>query len=56
MVGRVKKFAPDYRLLKEINIPPNWTMDREALIRIVEGSPFLFSIAIFDRFLSISSV
>jgi hypothetical protein len=31
-------------------------VDREALIRIVEGSSFLFSIAIFDRFLSISSV
>jgi hypothetical protein len=26
--------APDHRLLKEINIPPNWTADREALIRL----------------------
>jgi hypothetical protein len=41
--------APDHRLLKEINILPNWTVDREALIRIVEGSSFLFSVAIFDR-------
>jgi hypothetical protein len=31
-------------------------VDREAVIRIVEGSSFLSSIAIFDRFLSISSV
>jgi hypothetical protein len=31
-------------------------MDREALIQIVEGSSFLFSMAFFDRFLSISSV
>jgi hypothetical protein len=31
-------------------------VDREALIRIVEGSSFLFSMAFFDRFLSISSV
>jgi hypothetical protein len=48
--------APDRRFLKEISIPPNWTVDREALIRIVENSPFLFSMAIFDRFLSIASV
>jgi hypothetical protein len=34
--------ASDHRLLKEINIPPDWTVDREALIRIVEGSSFLF--------------
>jgi hypothetical protein len=26
--------APDHRLLKEINSPPNWTVDREALIRL----------------------
>jgi hypothetical protein len=26
--------APDHRLLKEITIPPNWTVDREALIRL----------------------
>jgi hypothetical protein len=26
--------APDHRLLKEINIPPNWTVGREALIRL----------------------
>jgi hypothetical protein len=31
-------------------------VDREALIRIVEGSSFLFSMAFFDRLLSISSV
>jgi hypothetical protein len=42
--------APDHSFLKEINIPPNWTGDREALIRIVESSSFLFSMAIFDRF------
>jgi hypothetical protein len=48
--------APDHRLLKEINIPPNWTVDGEALIRIVECSSFLFSITIFDRFMPISSV
>jgi hypothetical protein len=48
--------APDHRFLKEINIPPNWTMDCEELVRIVEGRSFLFSMAIFDRFLSISSV
>jgi hypothetical protein len=48
--------AANHSFLKEINIPPNWTVDREALIRIVEGSSFLFSMAIFDRFLSISSV
>jgi hypothetical protein len=47
---------PNGRLLKEISIPPNWTVDREALIRIVEGSSFLFSMTIIDRFLSISSV
>jgi hypothetical protein len=35
--------APDPRLLKEISIPPNWTVDREALTQIVEGSSFLFS-------------
>jgi hypothetical protein len=28
--------APDHRFLKEINISPNWTVDREAPIRIVE--------------------
>jgi hypothetical protein len=48
--------APDHSLLKEINILPNWTVDREALIQIVQGSSLLFSIAFFDRFLSISSV
>jgi hypothetical protein len=48
--------APDDHLLKEINIRPNWTVDREALIRIVEGSSFLFSMAFFDCLLSISSV
>jgi hypothetical protein len=31
-------------------------VDREALIRIVENSSFLFSMTIFDRFLSIASV
>jgi hypothetical protein len=31
-------------------------VDREALIQIVEGSSFVFSMAIFDRFLSIYSV
>jgi predicted RNase H-like nuclease (RuvC/YqgF family) len=24
--------APDHRFLKEINIPPKWTVDRETLI------------------------
>jgi chromosome segregation ATPase len=48
--------ALDHRLLKEINILPNWTVDREALIRIVDGFSFLFSMAIFDRFLSISFI
>jgi hypothetical protein len=48
--------APDHRLLKEINIPPNWTVDREALIQIVEGSSILFSMAFVNRFLPISSV
>jgi predicted phage tail protein len=47
--------APDHRLLKEISIPPNWTVGREALIQIIEGSSFLFSMVFFDRFLSISS-
>jgi chromosome segregation ATPase len=32
--------ALDHRLLKEINIPPNWTVDREGLIQIVESSSF----------------
>jgi hypothetical protein len=40
--------ASDHRLLKEIHIPPNWTVDRESLIRIVEGSSFLFSMAFVD--------
>jgi hypothetical protein len=31
-------------------------VNREALIRIVDGFSFLFSMAILDRFLSISSV
>jgi hypothetical protein len=31
-------------------------VDREALIRIVKGSSFLFSMAFFDSFLSISFV
>jgi hypothetical protein len=31
-------------------------MDREALIQIVDDSSFLFSMAFFDRFLSVSSV
>jgi chromosome segregation ATPase len=35
--------APDRSFLKEINIPPDWTVDREALIQIVECSLFLFS-------------
>jgi hypothetical protein len=48
--------APDHRLLKEISSPPNWSVVGVALIRIGEGSSFLFSIATFDRFLSISSV
>jgi hypothetical protein len=48
--------APDHRLLKGINIPLNWTVDREALIRIVEGSSFSIFNGLFDRFLSISSV
>jgi hypothetical protein len=48
--------TPDHHLLKEINNLPNWTVDREALVRIVDGSSFLFSIAFFDRFMSISSV
>jgi hypothetical protein len=48
--------APNYCFFKEINIPPNWTVGREALIRIVEGSSFLFSMTIFNRFLSIFSV
>jgi hypothetical protein len=48
--------APDHRLVKEINIPPSWTADSEALIRIVASSSFLFSMAFFDHFLFISFV
>jgi hypothetical protein len=48
--------APDHHLLKEVNIPLNWTVDREELIRIVKGSSFLFSMTFVNGFLSISSV
>jgi hypothetical protein len=37
--------TPHHRLLKETNVPANWTVDRVALIRIVEGYSFLFSMA-----------
>jgi hypothetical protein len=30
--------APGHRPLTAIDIPPNWKLDREALIRIIEGS------------------
>jgi hypothetical protein len=48
--------APDHRLLTAIDIHPNWKLDREALIQIVEASSFLFSMALFDEFLSICTV
>jgi chromosome segregation ATPase len=48
--------APDHRLLTGINIPPNWKLDCHAFIRIAEGSSFLFSMALFDGFLSICTV
>jgi hypothetical protein len=48
--------APDDRPLTAIDIPPNWKLDRETLIRIVEASSFFFSMALFDGFLSICTV
>jgi hypothetical protein len=46
----------DCRLLVGVNIPTNWQLDQDALLKVVHRPSFLFSLAIFDRLFSCSSI
>jgi hypothetical protein len=51
-----RQFHPPDRLLDGIDIPPDWKLDRDALLTIVRISSFLFPLGVFDRFFSCQSV
>jgi hypothetical protein len=46
----------DHSLLKVIDLPPDWRVDRDRVIHIIESWSFLFSLTVFDNVFSIHTI